>query len=232
MKAAHILIVEDEAAIRTMLRYALEIAGFSVALAEDVDAAKVCLFQKRPNLILLDWMLPKKSGIQFTIELKQESQTQDIPIIFLSAKAAEEDKVRALAVGADDYITKPFSPRELIARVRAVLRRSSVHVKNKLFIFGELQLDINNERVLLESKPIKLAPTEFRLLRFLMEFPNRVHTREKLLTQVWGHAVDVDERTVDVHVRRLRKTLKKYDHLIETVRGSGYRLSDAKTTTQ
>jgi two-component system phosphate regulon response regulator PhoB len=225
MKKPHILIVEDEMAIRNLLRYAFEIAGFSVSEAADVVAAKNCLAVERPDLIVLDWMLPKVSGIQFTKQLKKDPFTRDTPIIFLSAKATEEDKVHGLAAGADDYVIKPFSPRELVARVHAILRRGPLKEINESLVVGNLTMDLKSERVFLNNEPIKLAPIEFRLLRFFMQFPNRVHTRETLLTQVWERDVNIDDRTVDVHVRRLRKALKKQDQLIETVRGSGYRFN-------
>ncbi len=221
----HILIIEDETAIRNMLRTTFEIAHFSVAEAENVDAAKNCLLKKIPNLIVLDWMLPKISGIQFTKQLKKNPKTRNIPIIFLSAKATEEDKIQGLSVGADDYVIKPFSPRELVARVHAILRRGHIKENNELLIAGNLKIDLKDERVFINETLIKLAPTEFRLLRYFMQFPNRVHSREFLLSQVWGGNTDIDDRTVDAHVTRLRKALKNQNKIIETVRGSGYRFA-------
>lgn len=225
MKKPHILIVEDEMAIRNLLRYAFEIADFTVSEAENALLAKKSILEKQPDLIVLDWMLPKISGLQFTRQLKKDPYTRNTPILFLSAKATEEDKVEALAAGADDYVIKPFSPRELVARVKAIMRRGPLKEKNEYLCVDQLKLDVKSERVFLGDEPLKLAPTEFRLLRFLMQFPNRVHTREALLSQVWQSDAEIDDRTVDVHVRRLRKALKQCDHLIETVRGSGYRMT-------
>ena len=222
---AHILVIEDEAAIREMLNFSLTQAGFTVEEAADVQQAKTLIFNRFPALILLDWMLPEVSGIEFARQLKKNSQTQQIPIIMLTARGEEEDKVRGLEVGADDYITKPFSPRELIARIKAVLRRFSAH--DEQLIVNDLQLYPTEHRVMVDEQEVPMGPTEFRLLYFFMSHPERVYSRNQVLDQVWGSNVYIEERTVDVHIRRLRKALAShgYAHLVQTVRGVGYRFS-------
>ncbi|OUD11642.1 phosphate regulon transcriptional regulator PhoB [Thioflexithrix psekupsensis] len=228
MTEHHILVVEDEAAIREMLHLSLKKAGYVVSEAADVRQAKALIYNQAPTLILLDWMLPHVSGIEFARQLKKEPQTQQIPIIMLTAKGDESDKVRGLEVGADDYITKPFSPRELIARIKAVLRRSSsVQQENQQLSIKELQLDPAEHRVLIKGEEVQIGPTEFRLLHFFMKNPERVYSRSQVLDQVWGGNVYIEERTVDVHIRRLRKILAEYqyEHLVQTVRGVGYRFS-------
>lgn len=227
MPMQHILIVEDELAIREMLRLALKRAGFTVEEAADVRQAHDFMSKRLPELIILDWMLPGISGIELARQLKKKTQTQQIPIIILTARGEEEDKIRGLEVGADDYVTKPFSPRELIARIKAVLRRISTEYDNEQLIINELQLYPEEHRVMVGDQEVTMGPTEFKLLHFFMRHPERVYSRNQVLDQVWGNNVYIEERTVDVHIRRLRKalTLYGYDQLIQTVRGVGYRFS-------
>lgn len=227
MPVPHILIVEDEIAIREMLHIALDKAGFSVAEAADVQQARLSIFNRLPDLILLDWMLPEVSGLEFARQLKKDPKMKSLPIIMLTAKTEESDKVRGLEVGADDYVTKPFSPRELIARIKAVLRRTSTVDDTKQLIIDKLCLDTIEHRVSVGGEEILMGPTEFRLLHFFMQHPERVYNRTQMLDQVWGNDVYIEERTVDVHIRRLRKALATYgyDDLIQTVRGVGYRFS-------
>jgi len=220
-----ILIVEDESAILEMLHIALSQAGFLVEEAQNVHQAKTLIFNRLPELILLDWMLPDVSGIDFARQLKADSKTQEIPIIILTARGEEEDKIRGLEAGADDYVTKPFSPRELIARIKAVLRRASTH--GDQLVVNDLQMYSAEHRVMIGDQEVQMGPTEFRLLHFFMQHPERVYSRDQVLDQVWGSNVYIEERTVDVHIRRLRKALVAhgYDHLVQTVRGVGYRFS-------
>ena len=222
-----ILIVEDEGAIRDMLGYALMKAGFLCVGAADSQAARSTLKAGRPDLILLDWMLPGMSGIDYARRLKSAPETRDIPIIMLTAKGEEADKVRGLETGADDYITKPFSTRELVARVRAVLRRYVKAETGALIEINGLRLDPETYRVTANGQDIEISPTEFKLLRFFIGHPERVYSRSRLLDQVWGENVYVEERTVDVHIRRLRKTLEPFgfQRYIQTVRSVGYRFS-------
>ena len=222
-----ILIVEDEAAIRQMVCLALTQAGYGCMEAADANEAQAKIVQEVPDLVLLDWMLPGVSGVEYARRLRREKLTQKIPVIMLTARVEEEDKVRGLESGADDYITKPFSTRELLARIKALLRRSSPHATEVTLETDGLQLDPATHRVTTGSQHIALGPTEFRLLQFFMSHPERVHSRERLLNDVWGNNVYVEERTVDVHIRRLRKALSVsgHDRLIQTVRGSGYRFS-------
>lgn len=228
MKRSYILIVEDEPAIRSMTCFALEAAGFSVQEAEDVRTAHLLVKKSIPKLILLDWMLPDLNGIAFTKMLKQDSITRNIPIIMLTAKAEEENLVYALETGVDDYIVKPFSPRELNARINAVLRRGPMTLPDGTLHLGSMRIDTNNERATVNGELVKLGPLGYRLLIFLMSHPDRVFTRNDLLNHVWGTDTYVDERTVDVHIRRLRKTLSKHQlqAYIQTVHGSGYRFSE------
>ncbi|BAP57331.1 chemotaxis protein CheY [Thioploca ingrica] len=227
MPMQHILIVEDELAIREMLRLALKRAGFTVEEAADVRQAHDFMSKRLPELIILDWMLPGISGIELARQLKKKAQTQQIPIIMLTARGEEEDKIRGLEVGADDYVTKPFSPRELIARIKAVLRRISTEYDNEQLVINELQLYPEEHRVMVGDQEVIMGPTEFKLLHFFMRHPERVYSRNQVLDQVWGNNVYIEERTVDVHIRRLRKALALYgyDQLIQTVRGVGYRFS-------
>lgn len=222
-----ILIVEDEEAIRDMLGYALMKEGYECEEAVDAEQARNTLETERPNLILLDWMLPGMSGIDYARRLRNVPETRDIPIIMLTAKGEEADKVRGLETGADDYITKPFSTKELIARVKAVLRRYSSHDDSGIVEVEGLTLDPETYRVSANDKIIEISPTEFKLLHFFIGHPERVYSRSQLLDHVWGENVYVEERTVDVHIRRLRKTLEPYgfDKYIQTVRSVGYRFS-------
>ena len=219
-----VLIVEDEPAILELIAVNLEHSGYAALRAVSAEQAAQLLRETRPDVALLDWMLPGQSGLALARRLRADARTRDLPIIFLTARADEHDKVAALEAGADDYLTKPFSPRELVARIRAVLRRRAPQLGDAPVEVGGLSLDPASHRVAANERAIDLSPTEFRLLRFLMTHPNRVHTRAKLLDRVWGHDAIIDERTVDVHVRRLRQALAPSGHnaLIETVRGSGY----------
>jgi len=222
-----ILIVEDEDAIRQMVCLALSQAGYDCVEAPDASTAQARIVAEPPDLILLDWMLPSMSGVDYARRLRQEKLTQDIPIIMLTARTEEDDKVRGLDSGADDYITKPFSTRELVARIKALMRRTAPHQAEASVEADGLALDPVTHRVTAQGRGIELGPTEFRLLHFFMVHPERVHSRERLLNGVWGDNVYVEERTVDVHIRRLRKALTPsgHDRLIQTVRGAGYRFS-------
>lgn len=226
MPANKILIVEDEQAIREMIAFHLSRAGFATLEAGDCREARQMLADERPDLALVDWMLPDMSGLELTRKLKRDSDYEDLAIIMLTARAEERDKISGLDGGADDYITKPFSPRELVARIQAVLRRASAS-GDDVISAGVLELDTAGHRVLSGDTEIKLGPTEYRLLHFLMTHAERVYGRAQLLDRVWGANVYVEERTVDVHVRRLRKALTdvKADDYIQTVRGAGYRFS-------
>jgi two-component system, OmpR family, phosphate regulon response regulator PhoB len=224
---ATILLVEDEAAIQELIAANLTRAGHHVVRAADAETAQRLLRDALPDLVLLDWMLPGLPGIELARRLRADERTRAIPIIMLTARGEEQDKVLGLETGADDYITKPFSPRELVARIKAVLRRRSPQATEDPVEVGGLRLDPATHRVSAGEQAISLGPTEFRLLHFLMTHPERVHSRPQLLDQVWGDHVFVEERTVDVHIRRLRSALEAsgHDALIQTVRGSGYRLS-------
>ena len=227
--AATVLVVEDEPAIQELIAYNLKQAGHQPLRADNAEHALRLVQEALPDLVLLDWMLPGLSGIELARRLRADRRTKAIPIIMLTARADEQDKLTGLDTGADDYITKPFSPRELTARVKAVLRRRAPQMTDDVVQVGALRLDPATHRVSAGNEPIPLGPTEFRLLHFLMTHPERVHSRTQLLDQVWGDHVFVEERTVDVHIRRLRKALEPsaQDALIQTVRGSGYRLSGA-----
>jgi len=222
-----ILIVEDEHAIREMIGFALKKAGLQFEEAADAERAMVAIASNPPDLVLLDWMLPGLSGVELARRLRREDVTAKIPIILLTARVEENDRVHGLEVGADDYITKPFSPRELIARINAVLRRSQAVSDERSLEYAGLALDPVGHRVQADGRRLDLAPTEFRLLHFFMSNPDRVYSREQLLDHVWGRGIFVEERTVDVHIRRLRKALaaQTYDRFIQTVRGAGYRFS-------
>jgi two-component system, OmpR family, phosphate regulon response regulator PhoB len=221
-----VLIVEDEAALVTMLRYNLEKEGFVVCEASDGEEALVQIAERKPDVVLLDWMLPLVSGIEVCRQIRRSPASRTLPIIMLTARGEEGDRVRGLNSGADDYIVKPFSPAELIARVRAVMRRAQPASAEEVLRFADVTMDLVAHRVARDGKPIHLGPTEFRLLRFLMQHPGRVFSREQLLDRVWGHDVYVEVRTVDVHIRRLRKALNagKAVDLIRTVRAAGYAL--------
>ena len=226
---ATILVVEDEPAIQELITLNLEQSGYSPLRANDAEQAIELVRDELPDLVLLDWMLPGMSGIEFARRLRADRRTQDVPIIMLTARAEEHDKLSGLETGADDYITKPFSPRELNARIRALLRRRAPQTTDDIVEASGLKLDPVSHRVSGNGKPLTLGPTEFRLLHFMMTHPERVYSRAQLLDHVWGDHVFVEERTVDVHVRRLRKALEQTDHdrLIDTVRGAGYRFSAA-----
>ena len=224
-----VLVVDDEFAIRDMLRMALEIAEFNCLEAENIQSAYQIIVDDRPDIVLLDWMLPGGSGLELLRRLRRNDATKDLPVIMLTAKTTEDNVIQGLDVGADDYITKPFAPRELIARIRALLRRSSGGVEESTLQVADLTLDGDSKRIFLAGDLIDVGPTEFRLLQFFMSHPERAYTRNQLLDQVWGANVYVEERTVDVHIRRLRKSLQTgahdYSRLIQTVRGTGYRFS-------
>ena len=228
MSAKKVLVVDDEASIREMLRLALEISDFECLEAADIHEAYRLITDESPDMVLLDWMLPGGSGIELLRRLKKEEATQALPVIMLTAKIHEDNVVQGLEVGADDYITKPFAPKELIARMKAILRRSSSEGVSEMRV-GELVLEIDSRRVMLNQKALEMGPTEFKLLHFFMAHPERAYSRAQLLDRVWGANVYVEERTVDVHIRRLRKALQAgdpiYADLIQTVRGTGYRFS-------
>jgi len=226
LTADKILIVEDERPIREMIAFHLSRAGYDTLEAEDSRQARKLLADERPVLALIDWMLPDMSGLELTRLLKRENEFEDLAIIMLTARADEHDKVTGLEGGADDYMTKPFSPRELVARIKAVLRRSGTTGSDNV-IAGDIQLDVAAHRVSVKGAEVHLGPTEYRLLKFLMSHPDRVYSRSQLLDRVWGANVYVEERTVDVHVRRLRKALTGHgvERCIQTVRGAGYRFS-------
>ncbi|MFO1320627.1 MAG: phosphate regulon transcriptional regulator PhoB [Burkholderiales bacterium] len=225
--AATILVVEDEPAIQELIAYNLRQAGHQLLRADSAEQAMTLVQNALPDLVLLDWMLPGVSGIEFARRLRADRRTREIPIIMLTARSDEQDKLAGLETGADDYVTKPFSPRELNARVKAVLRRRAPQVTDDVVKIGELELDPASHRVTGLGQAVELGPTEFRLLHFLMTHPERVHSRAQLLDHVWGDHVFVEERTVDVHIRRLRKALEptRLDNLVQTVRGTGYRMS-------
>jgi two-component system phosphate regulon response regulator PhoB len=225
--AATILVVEDEPAIQELIAYNLKQAGHQPLRADNAEQALTLVANALPDLVLLDWMLPGLSGIEFARRLRADKRTRAIPIIMLTARSDEQDKLQGLETGADDYITKPFSPRELNARIKAVLRRRAPEMTDDMVQLGGLKLDPASHRVTGNGEPVDLGPTEFRLLHFLMTHAERVHSRTQLLDQVWGDHVFVEERTVDVHIRRLRKALEptELDGLVQTVRGTGYRFS-------
>ena len=205
----------------------LEQAGFVPIAAADAEDAQKVLDDNLPDLILLDWMLPGISGVEWARRLKKEPIYRDIPIILLTARGEEEDKVRGLEIGADDYVSKPFSPKELVARIRAVLRRSGKIQGQAQITLGDLMLDTEQHRLSIGDKQLEVSPTEFRLMHFFMTHPDKVYSRTQLLDQVWGRSVYIEERTIDVHIRRLRKILEEYgrEDLVQTVRGFGYRFS-------
>jgi two-component system phosphate regulon response regulator PhoB len=224
---ATILIVEDESDIQELIAYNLGAAGHEAVRAGDAEQALDIVREALPHLIVIDWMLPGMSGIELARALKASKRTADIPLIMVTARASEQDKLIALDIGADDYMTKPFSPRELNARVKAVLRRRAPQVTDDSVEVAGLKLDPASHRVTAHEEPLELGPTEFRLLHFFMTHPERVYSRAQLLDRVWGDHVFLEERTVDVHIRRLRKALEasRHDGLIQTVRSAGYRFS-------
>ena len=227
MSERKILIVDDESAIRDMLRVALEMADYECLEASNAQDAHALIVDEKPDLILLDWMMPGTSGIELARRLKRDEVTSAIPIIMLTAKGEEDNKIQGLEVGADDYITKPFSPRELVARLKAVLRRAGPNVSGLPITVQGLCLDPSSHRVTINEHSVDMGPTEYRLLEFFLTHQERAYTRGQLLDHVWGGNVYVEERTVDVHIRRLRKALSIDDHenLVQTVRGTGYRFS-------
>ncbi len=221
-----VLIVDDEAPIREMIAVALHMAGYRCLEAHNAQIAHALIVDHQPDIVLLDWMMPQVSGIELARRLKREPMTAKIPIIMLTARSEEDNKIQGLEAGADDYITKPFSPRELIARLKAVLRRTATAGIDESIEVEGLRLDPSSQRVSSNGSPLEIGPTEFRLLQFFMSNPERAYSRSQLLDQVWGGNVYVEERTVDVHIRRLRLTLgAKHRHLVQTVRGTGYRFS-------
>jgi two-component system phosphate regulon response regulator PhoB len=224
---ANILIVDDEPAIREMIGFTLQRAGFEVQAAAEADQARAIIATRLPDLVLLDWMLPGLSGLDFACALRRDPSTRHLPIIMLTARTESGDKVRGLEAGIDDYVTKPFSPAELLLRIRAVLRRAGHAAEDVTMEVEGLCLDPRSHRVSANGQPLALGPTEFRLLNFLMSHPERVYSRPQLLDQVWSSNTYVEERTIDVHIRRLRKALAPsgHDRLIQTVRGAGYRFS-------
>ena len=223
---AHILIVEDEAAISTLLAYNLEKEGFTVSVAEDGERAMEALDEEAPDLVLLDWMLPHLSGIEICRRIRQSPSIRDLPVILLTARGEETDRIRGLETGADDYVTKPFSPAELVARVRALLRRARPAIGADELTAGDIVMDLAAHRVRIGGAEVELGPTEFRLLRHFLEHPGRVYSRDQILDAVWGRDINVEDRTVDVHIGRLRKALRAAagKDPIRTVRGAGYSL--------
>lgn len=221
---ATILVVEDESSIQELIAINLKHAGFQVMCAASAEEADQVIRNALPDLVVLDWMLPGQSGVTLAKKIRADERTREMPIIMLTARAHEEDKVQGLDAGADDYVTKPFSPKELVSRVRAVLRRRAPHLANDVVEVGNLSLNPATHRVLVAGQPIELGPTEFRLLFFFMTHVERVYTRAQLLDKVWGDHVFIEERTVDVHIRRLRAALESsgHDQRVETVRGAGY----------
>ena len=229
MTATTILIVDDEAAIREMIRVGLELAGYECLEASNAQDAHGIIVDQRPDLVLLDWMMPVTSGIELLRRLRRDEVTRDLLVIMLTAKDDEDNRVQGLDVGADDYITKPFSSRELMARIKAIMRRSTNREQEESIEVGGLKLDPASHRVVVDTQPLEMGPTEFKLLKFFMTHQERAYSRGQLLDQVWGSNVYVEERTVDVHIRRLRKALQTDQRdcglLIQTVRGTGYRFS-------
>ena len=224
-----ILVVEDEPAILELVAVNLRHAGFQVVRATSAEEGETVIRHELPDLLVLDWMLPGQSGVGLARKLRADERTRELPIIMLTARVHEEDKIQGLEAGADDYVTKPFSPKELVARIRAVLRRRAPHLAGEAVEIGTLSLNPATHRVLADGQPVELGPTEFRLLFFFMTHPEWVYSRAQLLDEVWGDHVFIEERTVDVHIRRLRAALEPSGHqdLIETVRGTGYRFNGA-----
>ncbi len=227
MASPKILVVEDEQAIAEMIMTSLEMAGYQVKRAANGQIAYQMILDDVPDLILADWMMPMMTGLELAKRLKREENTAEIPIILLTAKSEEDDKINGFDAGIDDYVVKPFSPRELLARIRAVLRRGNADVEGKGLSAGKLLLDRTAKKANIAGDDINLGPIEFRLLEFFMLHPDRVYSREQLLDRVWGGNVYVEDRTVDVHIRRLRKSISILNHetMIQTVRGAGYRFS-------
>lgn len=220
---AKILVVEDEEPISQLLAYNLQKEGFSVAVAADGDEALLAVDEDKPDMVLLDWMLPNVSGIELCRQIRTRNDTRDVPVIMLTARGEEEDRIRGLETGADDYLTKPFSPKELLARASAVLRRSRPSLESDQLAYADIDMDLAAHRVRRGGHPVKLGPTEYRLLRHLLERPGRVLSRQQLLEAVWPHSEEIELRTVDVHIRRLRVALGEPD-IVRTVRSAGYSL--------
>ncbi len=227
MERKTILIVDDERAIRDMLKVALDMADFNCLEAQNAREAQVCVVDQRPDLVLLDWMMPEVSGIELLRRWRRSEQTRDLPVIMLTARGEEENTIKGLDSGADDYLSKPFSPRELVARIRSLLRRTAPETSEEQLTVGGLVMDPVSRAVTIEGVPVVLGPTEYRLLEFFLTHPNRAYTRNQLLNNVWGANVFIDERTIDVHIGRLRKAIahRGYDACVQTVRGFGYRFS-------
>jgi two-component system, OmpR family, phosphate regulon response regulator PhoB len=225
--STNILIVEDEPAIQELVAYTCSSNGYSVRRAESVSAARVAIGQQLPDLVLLDWMLPDRPGIDLLKDLRAEDRTRAVPVIMLTARGSEADRVVGLDTGADDYVVKPFSPRELVSRIRAVFRRRAPQHSGESVSYGPLTIDPARHEVLVDGTPVSMGLAEFKLLSFLVNHPDRVYSRAQLLDSIWGDHVFIEERTVDVHVLRLRKALTpaRSQHLVQTVRGLGYRLS-------
>jgi two-component system phosphate regulon response regulator PhoB len=221
-----VLVVEDEAAIATMLRYNLEKQGYRVSEASDGQEALTRIQEQQPDIVLLDWMLPLMSGIEVCRQIRRKPSTRDLPVILVTARTEDQDAVRGLNTGADDYITKPFNIDSLLARMRALLRRSNAVPDKGQLVFHDIEMDLSSHRVSRNGRPVRLGPTEFRLLEFFMQHPRRVFSREELLDAVWGHDIHVEPRTVDVHIRRLRKSMNVDGELdlVRTVRAAGYAL--------
>ncbi len=234
MASPSILVVEDEQAIAEMIVTSLELAGYQTKRAANGQIAYQMILDDAPDLILADWMMPMMTGVELAKRLKKEENTAEIPIILLTAKAEEDDKIKGFDSGIDDYVVKPFSPRELLARIRAVLRRGNADIEGKGLLAGQMKLDRSAQKARIADQDISLGPIEFKLLEFFMLHPDRVYSREQLLDRVWGGNVYVEDRTVDVHIRRLRKSISIANHetMIQTVRGAGYRFSaeDFETT--
>ena len=221
-----VLIVEDEAPLATMLRYNLEKQGYRVSEASDGQEALTRIQEQQPDIVLLDWMLPQMSGIEVCRQIRRKPSTRDLPVIMVTARTSDQDTVRALNTGADDFITKPFSVDSLLARIRALLRRSNAVPDKGQLVFHDIEMDLSSHRVTRNGRRVHLGPTEFRLLEFFMQHPRRVFSREELLDAVWGHDIHVEPRTVDVHIRRLRKSMNVEGELdvVRTVRAAGYAL--------
>jgi two-component system phosphate regulon response regulator PhoB len=227
MAKPHILLIEDEVPIREMLRLALSKFGYTTSEATDAREARVAIKEQLPDLMLVDWMLPGESGVELVRQLKREELTKDIPVIMVTARIEEDDRVKGLEVGADDYVCKPFSPKELNARIKAVLRRTQPQLSDEPVELEGLRIEPDSHRVFASGEALEMGPTEFRILHFFMTHPERVYSRAQILDLVWGNNVYIEERTVDVHIRRLRKALAPsgHEHLVQTVRGAGYRFS-------
>ena len=227
MSSKTILVVDDEPAIRDMISTALDVAGYKCLQAENAQQAHAIIIDDQPDLVLLDWMMPETSGIELIRRLQRDELTKNVPVIMLTAKAAEDNMVQGLESGADDYITKPFSPRALVARINAVLRRAELELPQEPIQVDQLIFDPISHRVTISDQPVTMGPTEFKLLSFFLTHQERVYSRDQILDHVWGGNVYMDERTVDVHIRRLRKaiSLEGHDRFIQTVRGAGYRFS-------